>query len=301
MEQQPFVSVVVITYNSSATVLETLDSIKEQTYQNLELIISDDCSKDNTIDVCRKWLGLHLGRFRNVEIVTTPVNTGIAANLNRAESKCHTEWVKNIAADDLLEKDCIKNNMEYVLSHPNAIYIFSKVLVFGNSQKQIDYFDHFFDYNFFMLNPQEQLDRLVKKGNCIPAPSFFYNLKKKRELSLAWDERIPLLEDLPMWINALQKGIRFHFLNKVTALYRVGEKGLTSGRGNPLSVYSGRLFRLLYVFPYEYKEDPLLAAEHVIQYINDIEMKFLKSKSYRLGQIITFPFHIVIKVINRIF
>ena len=43
----PLVSVVVITYNSSSTVIETLDSIKGQTYDNIELIISDDHSIDN--------------------------------------------------------------------------------------------------------------------------------------------------------------------------------------------------------------------------------------------------------------
>jgi len=45
----PLVSIVVVTYNSSSTILETLDSIKAQTYRNIELIVSDDHSTDNTI------------------------------------------------------------------------------------------------------------------------------------------------------------------------------------------------------------------------------------------------------------
>lgn len=53
----PLVSVIVITYNSAKYVLETLESIRVQSYQNIELIISDDCSKDNTIDICRNWIG----------------------------------------------------------------------------------------------------------------------------------------------------------------------------------------------------------------------------------------------------
>ena len=47
----PLVSIVVATYNSAKTVIETLESIKAQTYDNIELIVSDDCSQDNTIDV----------------------------------------------------------------------------------------------------------------------------------------------------------------------------------------------------------------------------------------------------------
>ena len=48
---KPLVSIIVITYNSAKFVLETLESAKAQTYQNIELIISDDCSSDNTIEI----------------------------------------------------------------------------------------------------------------------------------------------------------------------------------------------------------------------------------------------------------
>ncbi len=54
--ENPLVSIIVCTYNSSKYVLETLESAKEQTYQNVELIVSDDCSTDNTVELCRKWI-----------------------------------------------------------------------------------------------------------------------------------------------------------------------------------------------------------------------------------------------------
>ena len=57
------VSVCVITYNSEITVLETLDSIYAQTYPRLELIISDDCSSDQTVDICQKWLSKYKNSF----------------------------------------------------------------------------------------------------------------------------------------------------------------------------------------------------------------------------------------------
>ena len=57
------VTVVVVTYNSSKYVLETLDSIFEQTYKNIELIITDDGSSDNTVELCREWLTHYGDRF----------------------------------------------------------------------------------------------------------------------------------------------------------------------------------------------------------------------------------------------
>ena len=79
----PLVSIIVITYNSSKYVLETLESAYNQTYQNIELIISDDCSTDDTVEVCKKWVDEHKDRFVRSEIITTPVNTGIPVNCNR--------------------------------------------------------------------------------------------------------------------------------------------------------------------------------------------------------------------------
>lgn len=66
----PLVSVAVVTYNSSKTVLETLDSIYNQTYPNLELIVSDDCSPDNTVEICREWIAGHSRRFIRTELLT---------------------------------------------------------------------------------------------------------------------------------------------------------------------------------------------------------------------------------------
>lgn len=74
-EKNPLVSIIVITYNSAKYVLETLESAKAQTYQNIKLIVSDDCSTDNKIEICRKWLEKNKGRFVRTELITVEQNT----------------------------------------------------------------------------------------------------------------------------------------------------------------------------------------------------------------------------------
>ena len=98
-DDQPLVSIVVITYNSSKYVLETLESAKEQSYQNLELIISDDCSFDDTVAICRNWIAKNKERFVRIELLSVDKNTGIPANCNRGVKVAKGEWVKLIAGE----------------------------------------------------------------------------------------------------------------------------------------------------------------------------------------------------------
>ena len=55
----PLISILVISYNSSKFIIDTLESIKKQSYNNIELIVSDDYSTDNTIELVTNWLKLN--------------------------------------------------------------------------------------------------------------------------------------------------------------------------------------------------------------------------------------------------
>ena len=243
---KPLVSVPVITYNSSKTVLETLDSISNQTYQNIELIVSDDCSTDNTVEICSKWIEAHKERFVRTELLTVEKNTGVSANMNRAEGACRGEWVKPIAGDDLFLLDSIETYMSYVHEHSDAIYVFAKVETFGGDEGRRMEIDGMFDYDFFNWSIEQQYDFLTLERNCIPAATAFYNRKKVMMLGVKNDERIPLLEDWPKWIALLKKGIRFHFIDKITVKYRVSESALSTRKD--LSVEYQKSLALRYIY-----------------------------------------------------
>lgn len=248
--EEILVSVPVITYNSSKYVLETLESIKAQTYQNIELIVSDDCSTDNTVEICRKWIEENKERFVRTELITSDVNTGVSANGNRGRNACRGEWIKSIAGDDLLMPNCIDEYINYIRENNEAIAIFSKVIFFGENIN-VDSYENFFDYSFFDLNNQEEKKWLYTKALIpIPAPTLFYNRNKFEKYDIYNDERIPLLEDQPKWAQLIEKEIKFHFINKQLIKYRVSESSLSTCRMfSKASVRSYALYWLLYKFP----------------------------------------------------
>lgn len=297
--EQPLVSVPVITYNSSKTVLETLDSIKAQTYQNLELIVSDDCSTDNTVELCRNWIEQNKFRFARTELLTVEKNTGVSANLNRAEIACQGEWVKGIAGDDILMPNCVQDSLDYVAEHPDAIYLFGKQKAFGASEERCKEIDAVFDYTFFNLTQEQQLHRLVFDGNCVPATTLFYNRVADQKVGIKNDERIPLLEDWPKWINLLRAGINLHFIDKVLVKYRVGGIS-TRGKMSLQSYISDRKFCFFYRYPEWYREGQEEAVARIVKEEAEVFEALLKSekqlnfiyssKAYRLGKLLLKPF-----------
>lgn len=295
----PLVSVGVYTYNSSKTVIETLESIKSQTYPNLELIVSDDCSTDNTVSLCQDWLEHNKDRFVDTKIIVPDKNTGQSGNYNRALKASNGEWIKDIDGDDLLTPNCIKDYVNFIQEHPEAIFVFGRTEVFGNSKEKIDFFNKFFDYSFFKLSVEEKYVRLVTKGNCIVSPSAFSNVKKRKDLGLYYDERIPMLEDLPMWVRATKQGLDLYYIDKVVCKYRVGGNGVTSGRGHINFMKSQRLYELYYVLPYYFDQD----YERGMQFVHSYEMSLydqisslelairniLQSRSYVVGNTLLTP------------
>lgn len=273
---KPAVTVSVITYNSSKYVLETLESIKAQTYPNLILQIGDDCSTDNTVEICRKWIDENKERFVKTKIIVPEHNTGISGNANRCWDACETEWIKDIAGDDLLMPNCIEDFMAFVKENPDAIIVFSKLECFGLDNDSIRIINGYFLQAYKMLEDysvDEKLDRLLTQGNFLPAPSVFTNVLKIRELKIRHDERIPMIEDLPKWVNFLRTGNDFFFLNKPLVKYRIGSGVSTTKVKESFNYQKNvRAYTIFYQLLYGLERGNLSQLDVIYQY----EIQLLK-------------------------
>jgi len=123
--KQPLVSVYVISYNLSRYVVECLDSIFNQTYQNIELVISDDCSSDDTVVVINNWLETHRNRFPRVQFLTADKNAGMVQNRIKAEDACSGDYIKPIDIDDYMEIHFVEKCISSFLLNPDCHFIYT--------------------------------------------------------------------------------------------------------------------------------------------------------------------------------
>ncbi len=233
---QPLVSIVVITYNSSAYVLETLESAKEQTYRNLELIVSDDCSTDNTVEICKAWIEKNNDRFVRTELITVGANTGISPNLNRGLYSSKGEWIKFIAGDDMLNKNCIGKFMEEISRNPEIEVLFSNVSVNG-IEKPADFLSRFFSFE-----SKEQYLNLLK-GNFLPAPGFFIKSTTIKQFN-GFDEQYHFLDDYPLFIKLLKSGRKLYHIDDYLVFYRDNNDSVS--HSNEMNIRYVKSLKLFY-------------------------------------------------------
>ena len=214
------VSITVISYNSANTIIQTLDSILAQDYdtQRIELIISDDASTDNCLDVIGDWLLKNEDSFLKVNFIQNKINKGVTRNCNIAWRAATCEWIKPIAGDDILMSNCISDNVMFVKNNPDCKVVFSKMQWFGSVEKITP---TPYDLKFFDINHQKQ-NSWLKVFSFNIAPSAFINKSVLDQVGYA-DESLRNIEDLPLWLKITHAGYKLYFLDKVTVKYRAAE------------------------------------------------------------------------------
>jgi glycosyltransferase involved in cell wall biosynthesis len=246
------VTVSVISYNSESTVLETLNSIYEQSYgpENIELIISDDGSKDETVKVVNAWLKDKSIYFKDVNFIANQINEGVSKNVNHAWKAANSKWIKTIAADDILLPHCIQSYSEYVVQNPEVRIVFSSMEKFDSKTGSIlGLLPDKARMDFFIKSANEQYCILLKDSFNF-APTSFILAELLTDVGYA-DERFQFLEDLPLWLKITKSGNQLYFLNQVTVKYRIGDSLSNSTTRLINRKFYEQMLQLykLYIFP----------------------------------------------------
>ncbi len=216
------VSVVVVTYNSAKYILETLESIKNQTYEKIELIITDDNSQDKTLEICTKWINANQSIFVRCKIIRSSVNTGIPANCNRGLNNAHGRWLKFVAGDDVLHKDCVKNIVDYVTFNPDCSILSFSIQFFEQELKEDKFGIRILpeNYVFFYsrITSEQQYNILLRRDYVW---SSGMALRRSAIIQVGgFDEKYRWIEDWPILLKLSKAGFKIYGSNKLAVYYR---------------------------------------------------------------------------------
>lgn len=226
--EKSLVSVVLITYNSSRYVLETLESVRNQTWDNIELIVSDDGSTDDTITICSNWLTENKDRFYNTVFITVTENTGIPANCNRGLRAVNGQWVKIISGDDILLNNCIRDNLDYAHRFPESSFIVSDVKEIDENSIIVrdEVVNEGLNYIDKMSSVKKQLKAYTRWPVFLNVPTFFCKTEVIAKVGYC-DEEFKIYEDTTMVIRIFEQGLRMHYMKKPTIAYRIHNNSIS--------------------------------------------------------------------------
>lgn len=212
----PVVSICIPTFNGSNTIEATLKSCLEQTYNSIEIIISDDNSSDETLS--------EISKFNDSRIVVLPphVSSGAANNWNRTISAARGRFIKMMGQDDLLSPNCIQTEIDTILGAPGVSpsFCFSTRSIIDDSNVKI-----IESRGWIPMNGKCSIDDAVKQivrsgGNPIGEP--VVGLIDSIALSQTGGYRGSYLIDLNMWLDLLKIGPAIHTQNTLMS-FRIGK------------------------------------------------------------------------------
>lgn len=192
LDSHPLVSIVIPCYNHENFVQECIQSIIDQTYQNIELIIIDDGSKDNSVAKIQEMISACKVRFTRFEF-RTRANKGLSATLNEALGWCQGSYYSAIASDDILLKSKIAVQVEYLESPSNVkcAGVFGNVIYIDNNSNHLRESRLSFKRNKFK--------DIFLQDYTILAPTQLLRLNLIRKVGY-YDEDVKI-EDYYMWLK----------------------------------------------------------------------------------------------------
>ncbi|MBV4553013.1 glycosyltransferase family 2 protein [Pseudomonas sp. SWRI102] len=209
IDRTPLVSIIVPSYNHAAYIRECIESIIQQTYKNIELIIIDDGSLDQSELVIAELSDLCSERFVRFEARHRP-NKGLCATLNEAIEWCRGKYCSIIASDDLMLPEKTEMQVEYLEENLNCAAVFGQVTTINSESK--------------VVNAKKRIKKsyifndIFLHKHTLPAPTQMIRSEKLKKTGgyPSW----LIIEDWYMWLILASDGSTLDNLGVETTLYR---------------------------------------------------------------------------------
>lgn len=259
-EKYPLVTVGVPTFNGGKRISKALRSVLDQDYPNLELIISDNCSTDNTMEVC-----MALGKKHpSIRYFRQPRNIGVMHNFDFVLQQARGEFFMWISDDDFLEPGILQTYASFLVANPDYALVSGKIKYWIGNQP-------IFCEQDFNMGQRAGITRLVNFYFKVVYGSIFYGLMRR-----------PLAKEIPIK-NRI--GDDWHFvaslayLGKIKNLDCVGYNKRCGGLSKDFQQYAKTMgaapFSARYphvqialdAFSNIYSHSPVFAKHHAIRKI----------------------------------
>lgn len=207
LENQPLISIITISLNSEKYIRQTLESVLNQSYTNIEYIIVDGLSKDNTINIIKEYEPLFNNRLKWI----SEKDYGIYDAMNKGISMANGELIGIINSDDWYDINALKSIVDAYLESPSLD-------IFYGDTNTIDEIS-----NTVLLKPipQDIKKYALSSGMPICHQSIFVKNQIYKKLGL-FNSTYKIAGDHEFIVRCIKNNVGFKYVNHIVANYRLG-------------------------------------------------------------------------------
>ncbi len=220
MEQKK-VSICLPVYNGAKYLSQAITSVLNQTYQNWELLIADDCSSDQSPEIARQFAKDE----PRIKFWINAKNAGLFANYNICMEKSTGDFIKPFAQDDLFEKDCLTRMVAELEAKPEATLITAARTVIDENGNATG-LERFYDQTSLFKGTDviAEYIKTFKYRTGTPSQVMF----RRKDMSTGYDTSYYLSGDIEYSYRILEKGSYLYLNEALVCFRRHGESATVS-------------------------------------------------------------------------
>lgn len=224
------VSVVVKSYNHAPYVHQTIQSVLDQSFQDFEIVVTDDSSTDGTPDIVRNF------QDKRIKLEVLSRNNGISIAMNSVLARAKGKYIAILNSDDYALPGRLKRQVTFLEDRPDVSALFGLPLAVdenGNMTKLFNDFDR--PLSFPDFNRATWLNSFFFRGNCLCAPTAMIRRSVYKRVG-NYDPRLTNLQDLDMWIRMLKSGHNIFLLPEQFTAFRIRNDAKNMSAPRPDSI-----------------------------------------------------------------
>jgi len=208
---KPLISIIMPCYNSAHYVVQSIESVMMQTYGNWELLITDDGSTDNSVEIIRNYCN----KDNRINLLVSDKNQGIAKTRNLSIARANGRFVAFLDSDDLWLPEKLERQVGFMLDN-----------------------EYGFTYTSYKLIDYQGVDKnkIIRTAGVLDYKKYSRNTiigcgTVMLDREIVGDFAMPVFdtsEDMALWLNILRKGFKAYPIEEVLHKYRVKKNSASS-------------------------------------------------------------------------
>ncbi len=210
--ESPLVTVRIPSYNHARFVEKTILAVLNQTFQDFELIVIDDCSTDGSDEIISRLQEQH-----NFTYIRHTENKGITYSMNEFNTLARGKYMAGCGSDDFWEPNKLELQVAFMEANPDFAVCYGKAMQITEDDEKVG------EISSDSYRTGWLFDEIITKKLSLVAPTTMMRLEALREVR-GYDSGF--MEDFPMWLKLADK-YQFGFIDEVLTNYRVHPGNLT--------------------------------------------------------------------------